>query len=161
MQCISIRQPWALLVCAGIKRIENRTWQTSHRGVLAIHTGAYRKGVPAQIDPALQKLFTFGAIIGTVDVYDVVPIAEANGEDWAEGPYCFRLRDAKLFANPIPYKGRLGLSKLPDNIAKMVTEHNHHPLDVSGREFQTLFDLFPPAPIDKSLLRKVERYGSP
>lgn len=37
MKVLSIRQPWATLICLGVKPIENRTWQTKHRGALAIH----------------------------------------------------------------------------------------------------------------------------
>lgn len=35
---ISIRQPWALFVLAGIKTIGNRKWNTPHRGLLIIHS---------------------------------------------------------------------------------------------------------------------------
>lgn len=34
--CISMHQPWASLLVAGIKKHEGRTWYTSHRGRLWI-----------------------------------------------------------------------------------------------------------------------------
>lgn len=34
---ISLHQPWATLFVAGVKLIETRSWQTSHRGPLAVH----------------------------------------------------------------------------------------------------------------------------
>lgn len=37
--CISLWQPWASLVVAGLKCIETRSWQTPWRGRLAIHAG--------------------------------------------------------------------------------------------------------------------------
>jgi hypothetical protein len=37
MKVILIRQPYASLICWGIKTIENRTWDTSYRGRLLIH----------------------------------------------------------------------------------------------------------------------------
>ena len=37
MKAISIRQPYASFVFAGIKTVENRTWKTEHRGRLLIH----------------------------------------------------------------------------------------------------------------------------
>lgn len=37
MKVLSVRQPWAWLIMQGYKDIENRTWQTPHRGKLAIH----------------------------------------------------------------------------------------------------------------------------
>jgi hypothetical protein len=160
MRCISIRQPWALLVCAGVKLIENRTWDTQFRGVVAVHTGQFQKAVHLPSDHPQRKLFAFGAIIGTVEIYDVVPINEASAEDWAEGPYCFRLREGTLFSNPIPHKGRVGISQLPDDVAAQVMDHSKDCVNVSEQsDFDGLCELFPPAPIDKSLLRRVERFG--
>ena len=37
MKTLSIRQPFASLICRGIKTIENRSWNTSYRGKLLIH----------------------------------------------------------------------------------------------------------------------------
>ena len=37
MKTLSIRQPYASLICRGIKTIENRSWTTSYRGKLLIH----------------------------------------------------------------------------------------------------------------------------
>jgi len=37
MKALSVRQPWAQLLIIGAKRLETRSWQTSHRGLLAIH----------------------------------------------------------------------------------------------------------------------------
>jgi activating signal cointegrator 1 len=40
MKAITLWQPWASLVALGVKTIETRSWQTSHRGPLAIHAAA-------------------------------------------------------------------------------------------------------------------------
>lgn len=37
MKAITLWQPWASLVIAGVKRFETRPWQTRYRGPLAIH----------------------------------------------------------------------------------------------------------------------------
>ena len=37
MKTLSIRQPFASLICRGIKTIENRSWNTTYRGKLQIH----------------------------------------------------------------------------------------------------------------------------
>lgn len=34
---LSVRQPYASLICYGIKKAENRTWKTDYRGKLLIH----------------------------------------------------------------------------------------------------------------------------
>ncbi|MDR2553726.1 MAG: ASCH domain-containing protein [Treponema sp.] len=37
MKVLSVRQPYAALICAGVKKVENRTWTTAYRGRLLIH----------------------------------------------------------------------------------------------------------------------------
>ena len=37
MKVLSVRQPYASLICYGIKKAENRTWKTDYRGKLLIH----------------------------------------------------------------------------------------------------------------------------
>jgi len=36
MKALSIRQPWAGLIAAGVKTIETRNWRTGYRGQLLI-----------------------------------------------------------------------------------------------------------------------------
>lgn len=96
MKAVSVKQPWAQLICLGVKPIENRTWATNHRGRVHIHTG----GKPA--GPELQTLLNYeqakaipeenwyemlhgiwqlSAIIGEVDIVDCVLGHESI---WAE-----------------------------------------------------------------------------
>ncbi len=43
MKCLSIRQPWASLICGGVKDVENRSWrQKELPGKILIHAGAKR-----------------------------------------------------------------------------------------------------------------------
>lgn len=42
MKCISLWQPWATLIAIGAKRIETRSWETLHRGPIAIHAAKKR-----------------------------------------------------------------------------------------------------------------------
>lgn len=37
MKAISLWQPWASLIAAGVKSIETRGWPTNYRGQIAIH----------------------------------------------------------------------------------------------------------------------------
>jgi hypothetical protein len=41
MKALSIRQPYATLVCAGVKDVENRSWSTKYRGRLLIHASRW------------------------------------------------------------------------------------------------------------------------
>lgn len=43
MKALTLHQPWASLIACGLKRQETRGWNTSYRGMLAIHAG---KGMP-------------------------------------------------------------------------------------------------------------------
>jgi hypothetical protein len=47
MKTLSIRQPFAILICRGIKTIENRTWDTTYRGKLLIHASGKPLAWPA------------------------------------------------------------------------------------------------------------------
>jgi len=82
MKAISLLQPWATLMAIGAKKIETRSWYTSHRGPLAIHASLG--------DEWLQRLFSRdpfyrhlkaagytnasalpkGAVIGEVNIID-------------------------------------------------------------------------------------------
>jgi hypothetical protein len=42
VKALTLHQPWASLVAAGVKMIETRSWSTRYRGPLAIHAGAKR-----------------------------------------------------------------------------------------------------------------------
>ena len=37
VKTLSVRQPFASLICYGVKAVENRTWKTDYRGRLLIH----------------------------------------------------------------------------------------------------------------------------
>lgn len=111
IKAISIRQPWASLIAHGYKDVENRTWQTSFRGRVLIHTGAIPDKRPVtDLFPTREAMLTFmremmnvklptSAIIGHVEIIDCVPYhkspwAEASGWKWV-------LADPVLFPEPV------------------------------------------------------------
>ena len=108
MKALTIRQPWASLIAAGVKTIETRSWRTSYRGPLAIHAGKAKLardedgcGVPVGHDwqPveswdgswSLEHFaqgehcapddipISFGAVVATCTLADVVPIVGLAG----------------------------------------------------------------------------------
>lgn len=125
MKALSIKQPWAWLICKGMKDVENRSWPTKFRGRVFIHAGknedfpGIRSGyvenrLPpiywAQYNEAFP--FTRGAIIGEVDIIDCkyrFPNENANlYSKWhIPGQYGFILANPVLYVSPIPYKGQL------------------------------------------------------
>lgn len=128
MKALTIKQPWADLIIAGIKDIENRTWKTSYRGRVLIHTSkspcsrgdldAYPLSALSEninLDKYAPGRFTNGAIIGSVDIVDCVM---NHPSEWAEkGVYNWVLANPVKFENPIlNVKGMLGLWDYKGNI---------------------------------------------
>ena len=118
MKTLSIQQPWASLIVAGIKDVENRTWDTQYRGRLLIHasskkvSGKFIESIPGEwaneilnaiwmgVLPDLSDMPT-SAIIGYVDLTDCATgLAESL---WDGGKDCvkFMLKNACLFDEPI------------------------------------------------------------
>lgn len=56
---LSIKQPHATLICAGIKTVENRTWKTDYRGKILIHASGDAFAYPDlnQLPKKYQKEF--------------------------------------------------------------------------------------------------------
>ena len=122
---LSIKQPWAWLICAGYKDVENRTWWL-HMPPLLNHP-SYANNVPMriyvhagkEIDKLTLKDFdriydkighgvgwhSYGAIIGEVTITGCV---DHSDSPWFVGPYGFTLSNPVLYDKPIPYRGQLG-----------------------------------------------------
>lgn len=49
MRGLTLWQPWATLIAIGAKQYETRSWQTSYRGLLAIHATKVFKGEPRRL----------------------------------------------------------------------------------------------------------------
>jgi len=107
MRALSIRQPWAWLIAAGVKTVENRTWATSYRGPLLIHAGQslamspddltrMRKAM-AGVGVIMPAQFDRGGIVGVVDVVDIATeCADPADADWHEpGCYAWILRNPR------------------------------------------------------------------
>lgn len=140
MYALTIKQPWASPIMAGVKRVENRTWPTNYRGPLAIHAGL-------SIDPAGEEVLAAagaalpqdcedlprGVILGVVDLIDVVrypsvgakqqtlgveferPDPHGLAEDpLASGPWCWILRNSRILPRPIPCPGQQSLWQITD-----------------------------------------------
>lgn len=121
---ISIRQPWAWLVVNGYKDIENRSWQTNYKGLLIIHAGKKRDRDEEDIEWAFntammtsgdkysylrsryEKEKVLGALIGSVMVDNCVSVSDSY---WFSGPFGFVMSQPKVWGQPIPYRGALGL----------------------------------------------------
>lgn len=131
MKVLSVQQPWASLIVAGIKRIENRTWQPKELpGRILIHASKKTSLRAMGAEPLewVQEIFDHqiydnladfpdlpdGAIIGYATVEKVdkdrANSVWAAGEDNDPKLFYWHLTDAHLFDTPITgVKGKLHL----------------------------------------------------
>ena len=111
---LSVKQPWAALLAAGVKTVEVRTWATRARGPLLIHAAktadARPEGWALVNSPELQALAALrGGVIGRADLtacvryrtgeaFAAAAESHRNAPDWFRpaGLYGF------VFQNPRP-----------------------------------------------------------
>lgn len=123
MKAITIKQPFASLIAAGLKEYEFRTWKTKYRGEILIHAG---KGVDKKAMKKFEQLnleYPSGCIIAKVTLADCIKVDdelrkklnERNAEiyssiikhtEW-EG-YGFKLENI-VKIEPMPAKGKLSI----------------------------------------------------
>ena len=117
-RALSVRQPWATLLAAGIKDVENRTRRVRFRGRFLIHasqvedfdswdvftmqTGIHRhdRRVPECFDERMVP----GGIVGVAELVDCV---EASDSPWFTGPYGWVVANARRLQF-VPCRGLLG-----------------------------------------------------
>ena len=134
---LSVRHPWAWLICEGLKDVENRNWKTNYRGTLYIHAGksfdwdalwwlaqtmtthaaglksvehfGIRFGKSERESVITQHQNEFGAIVGRVDLID----CGRSQSVWAqpEVKYHWTVRNVQHIV-PIPMRGQLGLFRI-------------------------------------------------
>lgn len=134
---LSCKQPWASLICFGIKNVENRTWQTDYRGRLFIVASSsndlaqFEQGaISSQITEAIRQQQVKGnfpmlntlqqsAVIGYVDLMDCT--GEQIDSLWSAGGITsgnvnWILENAYIFDEPqlVGIKAKLNLFDLPE-----------------------------------------------
>lgn len=156
MKAITLKQPWAFLVCSGVKNIENRTWKCPEKYIgkrVLIHASktSYRfdnfYDSPLSNDQllALPDIIQYptihSAIIGSVRIVGCTinhPSIWAEKTGGGKTVYNWILEDAILFDKPIlDVKGKL--SFLESNCEILVCPkcgsfclHNNSDVGVSG-----------------------------
>ncbi|CAG0920428.1 unnamed protein product [Notodromas monacha] len=126
--CLSMHQPWATLLVAGVKLHEGRSWYSSHRGRMWIASTAkpvsredvvelerfYRNHYGdahwmRRLPDSDRELYVSGCLLGCVDVVDVLSQEEYR-EKFPDGesssPFVFVCGNPKRMRIQIPIRGK-------------------------------------------------------
>lgn len=124
-RALTVRRPWAGLLVAGVKPVENRGWTTTYRGPLFIHAG--QAWVHAGQQLAAEQGITVTCdeptgYIGAVRLVDIHPAADCCAP-WGEPDgYHWTVVEPIRFEQPISGKGRLGLFRVPADVLDQINE---------------------------------------
>lgn len=128
---LSLHRPWAALILHGDKDVENRTWRTSHRGLLFLHAAKTWDTAALQLAGRVAELPGFSwrredhptGIVGAVEVVEVCSATVTNPRHrctcgpWAiAGQHHWRLHRPAEFDAPISCNGRQRLWALPRDV---------------------------------------------
>lgn len=112
VKALSIRQPWAELILARRKDVENRSWKTNLRGSLLIHASK-------TIERAAMEEYEYdelptGVLLGVVEVVDCT---QKRTSEWHNrGAWGWYLDKPRRFREPIAWKGAVGFMNVPDEL---------------------------------------------
>lgn len=119
MKALTVCQPYAELIASGKKVVENRTWATNYRGLLAIHAGKSRAWL-LDDDALTYPEMVYGAVVAIARLRGCVRLEDLpldlRGHDYAEGPWCWILQDVRRLTVAISWRGAQGLWDLPDDV---------------------------------------------
>lgn len=149
---LTIKQPWCYAISHLGKRIENRTWAPTYRGLLALHASAsvgsradFNRQVlvaadlgDASLELVRRGSLLRGAVFAVASLNDVCAASLRSGRSgplrcscgkWAATQHChLRLTQLRLLPVPVPAKGALSLWRLPADVdaavrAQIAEEH--------------------------------------
>lgn len=144
MKALFLIQPYATLIMLGYKQYETRSWQTNHRGTLAIHASASKPAWAREVaenDPHIKAALTKhglsfdmlprGVLLGTVGVSRMNPIDKqfisqlsslefACGDYSMPGRYAWELYQPLALPEPLACRGALSVWEVPTELAQRI-----------------------------------------
>lgn len=142
-RALTIWQPWASLIAAGVKRVETRSWATSYRGTLLVHAARRWDGDIAEaVEAAVARLAgmgrtldraglaaaslswrdTLGRVVAVARLADCRAMPEAPDATeaafgcYGPGRFGWFLADVRPLARPVDCKGMQGLWAPPPDV---------------------------------------------
>lgn len=139
-RALTLWQPWAGVVAAGLKLIENRPWCAPGwiRGRrIWLHAGRrYDKPSAVAITEALRDdefmpplAEVMGAILGSTRVvgcvhhFEQVPAGQGR---WWSGPHAWVLEDTVALTAPVACRGHQKLWRVPDEVRRVLPNLQTH-----------------------------------
>jgi hypothetical protein len=138
MKAISLWQPYASLWLTPRMTHVTRHWSTSHRGWLAIHAAkSWEKDLSLGLRDLLadvfgrdwQKALPTGAVLGAVELTDVVPAEQVYSDmlddaalddllcgDFSPGRHAWKRGAFRRLPAAAPYVGKQGFFEGPDDV---------------------------------------------
>lgn len=149
MKALTLHQPWASAIAAGLKRYETRSWSTSYRGPLAIHAG---KSVPPYAREFLSALLKqerevlpepmpLGAVVAIADLVTchrittgglLVSPYERSWGDWSDGRFAWELASVRVLTPPVPARGAQGLWEWSESGVRVLTPYERDLFDAAA-----------------------------
>ncbi|MDR1207045.1 MAG: ASCH domain-containing protein [Rickettsiales bacterium] len=120
MKALTLWQPWAGAIAAGLKKYETRSWPTRHRGWIAIHASvrimdAAGWELVKRHSQNFELFETYGKVICVCELLDCIYMTpefiaaqsktEIDFGDWRPGRYAWKLGLADVLHEPIPARG--------------------------------------------------------
>lgn len=121
MKALTIIQPYASLIMSGVKSYEMRNWKPKDVTEFIVHAGAKPMSTAALLNSGIDRCFwdgleqPLGAMLGVVRIVAFIPTDTIHISNWHTGlhplkyKYAWRLEVVKVFNNPIPARGKLGM----------------------------------------------------
>ncbi len=134
-RALTLHQPWATLITAGPKNVENRGWALRSGGfpqVLAIHAGQTEATLSGEIAEIADQLWPRwrrqaprGAFVGAIEVvacveFDAGAGGRLEGNPWAFGPICWLRGRHWILERPIPHRGAMSAWNIPPDVADAI-----------------------------------------
>jgi hypothetical protein len=139
---LSIKQPWAAMLAAGLKSIEVRRWPTTRRGKVLIHAARISDSrsqgwelMPGELSEMAHLL---GGIIGEADLTGCVAYRDVasfradlpkhrNDPSWFSGPIMYGFMFANAHFLPFrPYPGWMRFFPVPDEPPRRKAGKKNH-----------------------------------
>lgn len=128
-RALTIGQPWAELILRHRKLFEIRSWTTKYEGPILIHAGLKWNKAAADLLGIAKDEVTFGAFVGVAKLNEIRPFTKADAKllkdkrgglgGWGPGDHAWVLKSVHRIT-PIPFKGQLGLYRLPASVVRRV-----------------------------------------